>query len=157
MIVIDNSYQIGGKVYRRTVSDENRMIRKVGADEIYSEAVDVLTSQWKPTCPLRLRHKTHRLSRHSDGCTYESNNNMEVQIMTRQDFIKTHEAEICKLSNLLREQDVDLGIAQSIFVNAAMLGHIPDGDEPQVRAALATLGGADYWAALAKEYAGAEG
>lgn len=46
MIVIDNSYQIGGKVYRRTVSDENRMIRKVGADEIYSEAVDVLTSQW---------------------------------------------------------------------------------------------------------------
>ena len=46
MIVIDNSYQIGGKIYRRTVSDENRMIHKVGTDEIYSEAVDVLTSQW---------------------------------------------------------------------------------------------------------------
>ena len=77
--------------------------------------------------------------------------------MTRQNFIQTHEAEICKLSNLLREQDVDLGIAQSIFVNAAMLGRIPDGDEPQVRAALATLGGADYWAARGREYAGVEG
>ena len=46
MIVIDNSYQIGGRIYRRTVSDENRMIQKVGTDEIFSEAVDVLTSQW---------------------------------------------------------------------------------------------------------------
>ena len=77
--------------------------------------------------------------------------------MSRKDFIAKNEADICKLSNLLREQGVDLGIAQSIYVNAAMRGCIPDGDEPSVRAALATLGGADYWAALAKEYAGAEG
>ena len=77
--------------------------------------------------------------------------------MTRQDFIKTHEADICKLSNLLREQGVDLGIAGSIYCNAAMHGRIPDGDEPAVRAALATLGGAGYWEALGAEYAGVEG
>ena len=77
--------------------------------------------------------------------------------MTRKDFIAKNEADICKLSNLLREQGVDLGIAESIYVNAAMRGCIPDGDEPCVRAALATLGGADYWAARGREYAGVEG
>ena len=33
---------LNGRTFMRTYSDENKIIRKVGTDEIYSEAVDIL-------------------------------------------------------------------------------------------------------------------
>ncbi len=73
--------------------------------------------------------------------------------MTRKEFCEKHETEIRQLSKTLVNQGVDLGTAESIYCNAARLGRIPDGDDPGVRAALAILGGAEYWDNLGKEYA----
>lgn len=72
--------------------------------------------------------------------------------MTRKEFCDNHKGEIEQLSKILVNQGVDLGIAESIFCNAARLGRIPDGDDPGVRAALAILGGSEYWGSLAREY-----
>ena len=44
MITIE-TITINSKEYRRTVSDIYR-IRKVGTDEVYDEAIDVLESNW---------------------------------------------------------------------------------------------------------------
>lgn len=45
MIIADNNYIIKGVgTFRRTISDTGLTIRKVGTDEVYSEAIDVLTS-----------------------------------------------------------------------------------------------------------------
>jgi len=74
--------------------------------------------------------------------------------MTRKEFCEKHRAEIEQISNILVNQGVDLGIAESIFCNAARLGKIPDGDDPGVRAALAIVGGSEYWGELAREYYG---
>lgn len=72
--------------------------------------------------------------------------------MTKQEFCDKYRKEIAAVSTLLHDKGVDLGIAEAIFCNAARLGRIPDGDEPAVRAALATLGGSEYWGNLAREY-----
>lgn len=65
--------------------------------------------------------------------------------MTRTEICKKYEAEIKKLSTMLKDDGVDIGIAESIFFNAAMLGKIPEGDEPKVKAALATIGSPEFW------------
>jgi hypothetical protein len=40
-------YFFNGKEFKRTYSDEGFMIRKVGTEEIYSEAIDLLTAPWQ--------------------------------------------------------------------------------------------------------------
>lgn len=40
-------YFFNGKEFKRTFSDAGVMIRKVGTEEIYSEAVDLLTAPWQ--------------------------------------------------------------------------------------------------------------
>lgn len=72
--------------------------------------------------------------------------------MTRKEFTAKHEAEIAKISNTLKDQGFDLGMAESVFMNAARHGKIPDGDDPCVRAALATVGGSAYWEAVHEEW-----
>lgn len=71
--------------------------------------------------------------------------------MTRNDICNKYEKEIKTLSTLLKDDGVDIGIAESIFFNAAMQGKIPEGDEPKVQAALAHIGGPDFWEAVHKE------
>lgn len=46
MIVTDN-VRFGRREFKRTYSDEDYLIRKIGTDEIYSEAVDVLDSSYE--------------------------------------------------------------------------------------------------------------
>ena len=46
MIVTDN-VRFGRREFKRTYSDEDYLIRKIGTDEIYSEAVDVLNSSYE--------------------------------------------------------------------------------------------------------------
>lgn len=41
MIIHDENFEVNGGIFCRTYSDKNMMIRKVGTEEIYSEAVDV--------------------------------------------------------------------------------------------------------------------
>lgn len=73
--------------------------------------------------------------------------------MKRAEWCEKYMKEIGVISALLRDKGFDLGMAEAVFCNAARLGRIPDGDEPAVRAALATLGGAEYWERLSEEYA----
>jgi len=40
-------YFFNDKEFKRTYSDEGFLIRKVGTEEIYSEAVDLLTAPWQ--------------------------------------------------------------------------------------------------------------
>ena len=40
-------YFFNDKEFKRTYSDEGFLIRKVGTEEIYSEAVDVLSATWE--------------------------------------------------------------------------------------------------------------
>jgi hypothetical protein len=40
-------YFFNDKEFKRTFSDAGVMIRKVGTEEIYSEAVDLLTAPWQ--------------------------------------------------------------------------------------------------------------
>lgn len=46
MIKVEN-ITINNREFKRTYSDANKMIRKTGTDEIYSEAVDVLSASWQ--------------------------------------------------------------------------------------------------------------
>lgn len=46
MIVTEN-VRFGRREFKRTYSDEDYLIRKIGTDEIYSEAVDVLNSSYE--------------------------------------------------------------------------------------------------------------
>ena len=39
--------EIGGKQFKRTYSDNNKVIRKVGTSEEYSEAVDLVTATYE--------------------------------------------------------------------------------------------------------------
>ena len=39
--------EIGGKQFKRTYSDNNKVIRKVGTSEEYSEAVDLTTATYE--------------------------------------------------------------------------------------------------------------
>lgn len=41
MIIHDDNYEMNGGVFCRAWSDAGLMLRKVGTDELYSEAVDV--------------------------------------------------------------------------------------------------------------------
>lgn len=38
---------INGKYFRKTYSDNNKEIQKVGTDEIYSEAIDILSADYE--------------------------------------------------------------------------------------------------------------
>ena len=40
-------YFFNDKEFKRTYSDEGFLIRKVGTEEIYGEAVDLLTAPWQ--------------------------------------------------------------------------------------------------------------
>ncbi len=40
-------YFFNNKEFKRTYSDEGFRIRKVGTEEIYSEAIDLLTAPWQ--------------------------------------------------------------------------------------------------------------
>lgn len=73
--------------------------------------------------------------------------------MNKHEFCDKYRKEIAVISTLLRDKGFDLGMAEAVFCNAARRGMIPDGDDPAVRAALATLGGSDYWEDLSAEYA----
>lgn len=46
MIVTEN-VRFGRREFKRTYSSEDYLIRKIGTDEIYSEAIDVLDSIYK--------------------------------------------------------------------------------------------------------------
>lgn len=46
MIKLEN-ITINNREFKRTYSDANKMIRKVGTSEVYSEAVDVLSATWQ--------------------------------------------------------------------------------------------------------------
>ena len=49
MIVKENITREDGVVLVRTYSDENKYIRKVGTDEVYSEAIDVKEYEYEET------------------------------------------------------------------------------------------------------------
>lgn len=46
MIKVEN-ITINNREFKRTYSDTGHMIRKVGTQEVYSEAVDVLSALWQ--------------------------------------------------------------------------------------------------------------
>ena len=48
MIIVEK-VTIGDREFTRTYSDSNKKIRKVGTDEVYSEAYDVLDFQYEET------------------------------------------------------------------------------------------------------------
>lgn len=37
---------LNGKIFKRTYSDNNKLIQKVGTDEEYAEAIDLPESSW---------------------------------------------------------------------------------------------------------------
>lgn len=46
MIKVEN-VTINNREFKRTFSDTGHMIRKVGTEEVYAEAVDVLSASWQ--------------------------------------------------------------------------------------------------------------
>lgn len=46
-MIVTEIITIRGKDYKHTYSDEGLMIRKIGTDEIYSDAVDDINSTWE--------------------------------------------------------------------------------------------------------------
>lgn len=46
MIKVEN-VTINGKEFKKTYSDENKYIQKIGTQEIYSEAIDLLSSNFE--------------------------------------------------------------------------------------------------------------
>lgn len=45
-MIVTETINIRGKDYKHTYSDEGYMIRKIGTDEVYSDAVDDINSTW---------------------------------------------------------------------------------------------------------------
>jgi len=43
-MIKSENIELNGSTFKRTYSDSNKMIHKVGTDEVYTEAVDLLTS-----------------------------------------------------------------------------------------------------------------
>ena len=46
-MIVTELVRFGRREFKRTYSDEDYLIRKIGTDEIYSEAVDVLNSSYE--------------------------------------------------------------------------------------------------------------
>ena len=45
-MIVTKTIEINNKKFKKTYSDSNKIIRKVGTDEEYDEAIDVLTATW---------------------------------------------------------------------------------------------------------------
>jgi hypothetical protein len=48
-MIIKETVVLGGRTFTRTYSDANKMIHKIGTDELYSEAYDVLNFEYEET------------------------------------------------------------------------------------------------------------
>ena len=46
-MIITENISLGTKIFKRTYSDKGFIIQKVGTDERYSEAIDVLDSEYE--------------------------------------------------------------------------------------------------------------
>lgn len=46
-MIVTKLVRFGRREFKKTYSDEDYLIRKIGTDEIYSEAVDVLNSSYE--------------------------------------------------------------------------------------------------------------
>ena len=78
--------------------------------------------------------------------------------MTLNDFTAKYDAQIAQIAKVVNEVNpeagCDLGMARSIFLNAARLGYVtkvPD-NEVEVVAAQYACGDNDWWAKVKEEY-----
>lgn len=46
-MIVTETIKLNNRNFKKTYSDENFYIQKVGTDEIYSEAVDILTANYE--------------------------------------------------------------------------------------------------------------
>lgn len=51
-MIIKEIIELNGNIFTHTYSDERKLIRKIGTEEIYSEAYDVLEFEYEETNEL---------------------------------------------------------------------------------------------------------